>query len=276
MLVIKIKIKNLLIPLLFLSTPSFSQNTMEIFLQNQKIISVDGKRCKAGYLEKNFYANCNNSQVKDDYLLGRIKVSYNTAREIENLNSNLLSRQISDLEKMIDRSILYETGKMIYRTANSFESDMPWWTGSVNAVSQMYVDPKFYARTFIGNLGREAISHQKKAIPLIKMSEQYGVLTDLQYKQIHEELVMSYPYIEPLTQFAHAVNSTKNPAFAIDQKELEEFKKIKFKDKNSPEVKAISNKIITRIRNTPEFKKYEEEKNKRLKQLDMQALIIKK
>jgi len=175
------------------------------------------------------------------------------------ISGNSLRREIKNLDSLVENSIYEQIKGLINNTYDLGPSGKFWWLGIRDALAGVSVNPKFYVRALSGKVKNYAQPFHLKAADYLDKKRRIPEFYNS--TKIFENISKSDPLVVPTLIFLENVEDSNNPAFDIYERDLQEFKKLKYADSSDPEVKEklkrISDRIVNRIKNTPEYQRYQ-------------------
>lgn len=267
-LVINMKLKNslsclLTIPIFYSFSPILqnnfnirnSQSEVAIYKEsNKRTVSHNRKIYNVAEDYGNFIiSDENDNEVElatDD--IGDITFTYYMDKKIEEHPAEKLSGDVETLEDLVAGSVIkgeiMNAIKSVWKNKGSVSGML---SSVFNLVDSMEIDPKFYAKILVGNISAQYGPVQRGVVALYEMKG--SILDSKMANAIYKGLSESEPIIGPSIDYLRS--ALISPNYELNDEEREELKKLG-SDKRRE-------KILEKIKNTPEFDNFEAETNRR-------------
>ena len=184
--------------------------------------------------------------------LNDVIFTYYMDKKIDEFPAEKLSGDVETLENLVAGSVIKGEIMNAIKSVWKNKSNVSGMLSFVfNFVDSMEIDPKFYAKVLIGNISAQYGPVQIGVVALYEMKG--SVLDSKMAKAIYKGLSESEPLIEPSIYYLRDALTSLNYELSEDEKkELKNLDPAKRREK-----------IIEKIKNTPEFDSFEAETNRR-------------
>ena len=189
--------------------------------------------------------------------LSDVIFTYYMDKKIDEFSAEKLSGDVETLENLVAGSVIKGEIMNAIKSVWKNKSNVSGMLSFVfNFVDSMEIDPKFYAKVLIGNISAQYGPVQIGVVALYEMKG--SVLDSKMAKAIYKGLSESEPLVEPSIDYLRA--ALTSPNYELSEDEKKELKKL--------DPAKRREKIIEKIKNTPEFDSFEAETNRRADEWD--------
>ena len=184
--------------------------------------------------------------------LSDVIFTYYMDKKIDEFSAEKLSGDVETLENLVAGSVIKGEIMNAIKSIWKNKSSVGGMLDSIfNLIDSAEIDPRFYAKILIGNISAQYGPVQIGVVALYEMKG--SVLDSKIAKAIYKGLSESEPLVEPSIDYLRAALTSPNYELSEDEKkELKNLDPAKRREK-----------IIEKIKNTPEFDSFEAETNRR-------------